>query len=500
MPPPNTASEDWTLNDWLEAVGFELTKQPDARLARIAKKLIEKETGIILCDNQRFNALRRASISNHSEAHDMLYILRYIAQANHLPFFSGDRCEHDALLFMRSKACSQPLSLRKAELDEFCRFGGEPITEANEEITHLHELRSRVVPPPVERVGGRSFGRDTDIQNVLMALDRSPVTIIDGIAGEGKTTLAWYSLEDALAGYMFTDGDWVTDKRTITGPNGKVVYVPHGETEQDFLMRILRSAARRFGWRDLAGTSDLTRMLNKCADRLRKGRYLLVIDNLETVENNGEIIREIHNMLKPIQRLQPISSRALFTSRERFLITDCAEVHIKGLSDEACTLYIQFLERRQNIRRRLSSAEIERLIKAVKGNSLFLNMALTRYFTEPTGAVISTIINEMEAGTHHLFDTLFNSILKTIGEAGLHMARLCAQTIAYSKVRVDRVALHKVWEDTRAINLKLPDHFDDAIEMLLRVQILNVNLDETYGMHPLILSYLLTDLSKGASQ
>ena len=80
-------------------------------------------------------------------------------------------------------------------------------------------LRSRVHPPPPRSL----IGRDMDFMRVVESLQDNPVTVIDGVAGDGKTSLAWVCAVHGYQSRLYTNFDWVTDKRHILNLNGDLI-------------------------------------------------------------------------------------------------------------------------------------------------------------------------------------------------------------------------------------------------------------------------------------
>src|SRR5690606_19621529 len=103
---------------------------------------------------------------------------------------------------------------------------------------------------------------------------------------------------------------------------------------------ILLSMAIRFGWSDLLGRQE-HQIQNHCADRLSKAFYLIVVDNLETIDDSDMVVRRLQDMLK--RRGKTLTSRALVTSREQVQQADLWRVSIGGIDTQDRVNYIRHL-------------------------------------------------------------------------------------------------------------------------------------------------------------
>ena len=88
--------------------------------------------------------------------------------------------------------------------------------------------------------------------------------------------------------------DWNTDKRVMVTPSGEERPTAMAGAPLRF-ETIISSAVRRFGWHDLrrASAQQLTAL---AAKRFADARYLLVVDNLETVPQASDMVNALRGL------------------------------------------------------------------------------------------------------------------------------------------------------------------------------------------------------------
>lgn len=477
-------SQLWNLDDWFEIAGVESNAEVfrqaqalgihDKSMSWDSKRIYEWLTG---------TRSRDPGLIDRQQALDMIVVLAHIAHQNRRALFTADKLEEQTTTFLRSAACRHKFaSLDTDELRAMLqRMPYTKQTNVASHPSHLREIRSRVQPAPPAKL----FGRDRDKKQIAYGLQKRHLTAIDGLPGEGKTSLAWHVAKQAWETKQFTDVDWITDKQYIIDLYGNRLPLQLQTNEDEFLETLLISLCRRFGWTDLYGlTGDV--LINRCADKLRAGRYLIVVDNLETVKSSDRIIRILLDMLTPLHSAEVVLSRALLTSRVMVEHPDCAAVSIQGIEYEKRKHLIWHLEQSWNISRPLSETQVEMLSVRTQGNPLFLQIALRRYALSPTSTTFDQIIAHLDAATHQAFDNVFESLFETLSPPARQLAHITAQEIAITRGHFDEENLRNAW----TMNQPNSDTFPHIFQELLRNRIINLQ-DTTITMHALIVAYLL---------
>ena len=479
-PYPN---ENWNLVDWFTAVKV----RSDAEVADEATRL-----GITDADKpwnpNRINATkngtktRPSGIIGRDAALDYIKVLSSIADRNDIGLFTAERFEHDVSLFLRSNACREKYAPPSHE--EFQNFF-EHKSISKQSNSTVYDLRSRVHPSPPIKL----FGRDKDLLSVKKALSERPIVLINGVAGDGKTTLAWYSAIHATQSKQFTAFDWTTDKRYVVDAYGHLIPIKDHETELSFFSKLLISLCRQFNWVELFGAQD-NQLISGCADRLRNGRYLIVVDNLESVENSATIIRQLLDMLSPLGTDEPLSSRALITSRQQVFDPNVSLVSIEGIDKLERLSYITALQDTWQVENKLSEAQAQEIARLTNGNPLFIQIAVRRYAMMPK--TIDQILADIAEGKHQAFNTLFQPLTQILRPDVLCFAVHLAYELSISEGVLDSEDLLVIWNNLNISSNNNTNDFASGLHELVSNRIVSINHFEGYSMHPLIRSYLMT--------
>jgi hypothetical protein len=150
-------------------------------------------------------------------------------------------------------------------------------------------------------------GREQNLEELLTTFqDRQgpSALVIDGLGGIGKTAFAVELARRALRRQLFEKvvGESAKQEHFIGGE-----IVPVSEATLDF-NTFLDAIARQLDYWDIPSLSPEEKQ-SKLAQLLRQHRYLILVDNLETVNNAQKLVVELRGFLS--------SSRALITSREK---------------------------------------------------------------------------------------------------------------------------------------------------------------------------------------
>ena len=483
-PLPNT---DWTLVDWFEAAGVVTDSDIAKEVVALALVADNDSSWTVQRINETKNGThkRAAGIIHREDALIYITALKSVAQRTGSQLFAPARFEQDAGIFLSSAACRQKFAgPNDSEIRAI--FLSTNSQQSLPEKDAYSSLRAKVQPAPPQDL----FGRTQDIDRTESALSESPVVVIDGVGGDGKTALAWHTALHLIAHRRFSNFDWTTDKRNFITPDGQIIAIPASDAHETFLEKVLISVCRRFGWYDLMGSRN-SKLIDGCADKLRSGRYLIVVDNLETVDAADEIVRQLLDMLTPQFRKEPISSCALITSRKQVVHPDVSNVSIVGMDTEARVPYIRHLMQQWQIND-VSDAACQQIAKQTDGNPLFMQLALRRYSLMPTDTMLDELSDVLTGDKEKIFFALFGNLLNILNKYIACFAQMIAYEVTYSKDGVTIRDLQTLWQNVIAESDTVTTTFENAVQELWNNRILNSVPNGYFTMHALIRSYLMS--------
>jgi hypothetical protein len=466
-------SRKWTFDLWREHAGVRSASDLDNIASELG--ITDRDDGFAGSTVTRWFT---KGIPDRSKAVKMIAVLSEAARRNRKALLNGALLREHARIFLNSDACRE----RYAELDEDelkWVSGGKPIPI----VEGFSELRMRVFPRPPDRQN--LYGRDQDLKRVLSALQSSSVSVIDAVGGNGKTTLAWHVAMLAVETGVIQKFDWTTDKRVMLDLDGFPLDTDLPPLDFN---RILRSMAVRFQWYDIMAAQDAD-LETLCADRLATGLYLIVVDNLETIDQRDMIVDRLRGILDRRRSLSPQMSRALITSRVQVREPNCQRIELGGLDLESSKQYIFYLE--QNLTGKnvisLSDGQSEKLWQVTLGNPLFIQIAVARYMR--ARATFDEIVSNLETGQdfNQSFRNLFSATFNELGEVTRWLAMVAAELpiLTYD-------ALRQIWLSEEESDL---EYFDYVLRQLVQYRILNpivkqIDHLEEYSIHPLVRAFL----------
>jgi hypothetical protein len=476
-------AESWNLERWVKAAGLGVTgldvmDKASHLVDGLQKKGLRVEE---MPDRKTYYDWNANGIPKRSQALPFIAALGRVAEQNDIELLNNGSLHEHARIFLISAACRQPFSWLTEEERVHLAFGRKFAIE-----NYVAE-QARFVRPPAPPEG-KLRGRALDLDRVLAALRESPICSIDSIAGNGKTALAWFAANRAVQRGLVTQFSWTTDKRVLINPKTAAVQVV-AEQPLDFT-RILHTMAVRFNWLDVASAPD-DDLVELCRQRLQRGLYLIIIDNLETIDQHQEVVERLSVILQPQGDLSPQMSRALLTSREQVDLTGCVRVPIEGLDRTASHEMIRDLEPGLLGQRvdRLSDAQIDQLHHATHGNPLFLRIALAHY--NLYSRRFEDILEYLRTGTNfnHAFDNLFRSLYAGLSDEARWLAELA---VGYNEITY--LNLSQAFFAAGGTR----EEFDLALGQLISLRIFDgYTTGETeYVFHPLIRAYICKQMDR----
>lgn len=469
---------NWTLDEWRTAAGHPSA----AEIIRIGGALTEPEVVVRAIAQWRAGTVQtwfRNAIVDRDHAVAMIAVLRQAAKNTGSALFGDEQLRTHAGYFMSSRACRDGGFTPLSE-DELAAIAGYPVPEVDPRFDD-HDLLRKVFPPPPIR----PFGRESEITHLLDVMQDSVITVIVSDPGNGKTTLAWHTGRRAVQGGLVTAMDWNTDKRSMVTPDGEEKSVSLSGVPLKY-ETILSSAVRRFKWNDLLLASE-SRLSALVAEQLAGGRYLLVVDNLETVPQASEMVTLLRGLLEPRFPLSPVTSRALITSRVPVHdVPGVRNIPIDGLAFEPAVEFVRALENDGAFANRISDGQLERLWKLTKGNPLLLQIALTR--SAHQHGSFNKVLRDLENGDG--FFSVFNHLIGPLVEMMDEVNPKATFIAVYAALMPEQTAsdLRRVWDKEYSGDAD----FETALATAVRYGILRPlpGSSDEYAMHPMVRHYL----------
>lgn len=469
---------NWTLEDWRNAAGH-----PSAvEMIQIGKHLTGPQKVTSAIKRWRAGTVQtwfNRDIADRDDAVAMIAVLRHAARNAGARLFSDEYLRIHANYFMSSKSCRAG-GFTPLDDDELAAIAGYAVPPVDPRFDDYDLLRKVFPPPPI-----RPFGRETEIDHLLKVMGESVVTVIVSDPGNGKTTLAWHTGRRAVQSGLVTAMDWNTDKRSMVTALGEEKAVSLTGIPLKYEM-ILSSAVRRFGWDNMMLAPE-HRLPALTAERLAQGRYLLIVDNLETVPQASEMVTLLRGLLEPRGQHSPIASRALITSRVPVDdVPGVRNVSITGLTLEPASDFVHALENDSGMHYRISDTQLERLWVLTKGNPLLLQIALTRSIYQ--NGNINAVLSDLENGDG--FFSIFNHLLGPLIEM-MDQANPNATFIAvYAALMPDQTIteLRRAWDKEYSGDAA----FESALTTTVRYGILRPvpGGEGEYAIHPMVRHYL----------
>ncbi|MCU0514896.1 MAG: NB-ARC domain-containing protein [Anaerolineae bacterium] len=314
---------------------------------------------------------------------------------------------------------------------------------------------------------------------------------LEGLGGIGKTALAW-SVVDRLRQQQPADIhgiEWLSARNEILNDHGQIEVVDSRiHSMQDIFNRL---ADRLPGHTTEPLTFEKQR--EKLASGLNRHPYLVVIDNLETVEDSDLLLPE----------LEKIAGQSRFILTSRVSLQHFPYVHSIRMSElsqfDSYTLLKEEVFRLS--RRSLSDQEARRIYEMVGGFPLALRLISGQLAELPTETVIESLeairgpLPDDQPQSTLLHDdhaTLFRFIYRTTWQRLDDACRLLL--LALYDISTDGINLEGM--QTRATHLGLSNRqFVDTLRTLQRHALLEFRGDvPRYSLHRLTLTFLKRDI------
>ncbi len=373
------------------------------------------------------------------------------------------------------------VKVRIAITDEIIRrVRGDEIRMSDTQVQRLESINNalsstvRNLPP---RRYARLIGREEEISTILQNLrdpDSSAMSIIaiTALGGIGKTALAYEIVERAMLEKLFDGLVWESAKSEELEGN-KIV--PVATPASLSFESLVRAIAEQLGYDDLLRLPP-NEQVNRIRHILQNGSYLIVVDNLETVEAYEELARQLHGLLNPSHASRP--SKVLITSRERFAIPYIYEYHIKGLSKPASMEFVEQEARNRDAIGILKAGLrlLDRIYTVTYGMPLAMKLLVSQFIA---GIPLDTELDRLEgAKEESLYELIY---MRLWFKLSIPAQKILIAAAAFA-ASVARAMLQPVSKTT-------DDEFEVAIPELVRMSLVDpsdhpTSAQRRYSIHP----------------
>jgi tetratricopeptide (TPR) repeat protein len=343
------------------------------------------------------------------------------------------------------------------------RIGGK------ETIAESQQVASVEPQPPLGRVGiphnlpsrGEFIGREREKAQVHEALSsRSFLISIDGIGGIGKTSLALEVLHECLRASEASTGNHIPTFEAIIWTTAK---------GRDLTLNdILDAVAHTLELRSVLQL-ELEDKRRAIVKRLQDKKYLLVVDNFETIKDAA-----IRDFLLNLPEL----SKALITSRQQNL-RQVRAISLKGLEQDEALELIRSEGRRLGLPsvREASDQILLRLYEATGGAPLALKWAIGQ--VKQRGRALDTVLDHLYHARGDIFEAIFAQSWQLLSESSRQvLISMPAFAASASRSAIEAASDVHTWD------------LDEAIGQLVEMWLMEPSpeLDEAsrrYSIHPL---------------
>jgi hypothetical protein len=258
-------------------------------------------------------------------------------------------------------------------------------------------LLARLPIPSYERL----FGVERPTAQVVEQLgdpQRYPIISIKGIGGIGKTALADHALRTFLAAdNTLHDLVWISAKQESLSGAGI-----NGRRSSIRLELIFNELGQKVGINEILRL-PLAQKVERLASVLRRDRYLVVLDNLETVEDFCELAPWLARLATPTQFL--LTTRELVPA-----LTKVSQIDLDELDKTAALALIEFMATERGV----AGFAPQDLYQLVGGNPLAILLVVSQMHFLPPHVVLEGV---RTGSTEEMYRYIFWNAWSVLGEA-----------------------------------------------------------------------------------
>lgn len=359
-----------------------------------------------------------------------------------------------------------------------------PLTDKPREIDDSSILKDNLPEP----LYSKFLGRDDDIEKIMNYL-RNPnsqrILGISGTGGVGKSSLARKIAEECKSENLFTSIWWSTAKK-------KTIDIRETHVTEDIIN--YEAIVKKFiTWagisHQLRNDESLQHKEKVTIDFLERYPLLIILDNLETSENQNMIAYKFQDILKNS------NTRVIMTSRDKWDINSLSmplEINVlqlAGLSPEASLALIRSLAQKK-IPRIQSASDSELLViaKAVGNIPLALKLCVGLLENNDIKTILEKLKFIQSEKVKELYEFLYRDSWNSLIPA--------SKTILMAIYQFDLAQGIGSYLLRRALFDTLPE-YDEGIEQLDRKGLIEISTsveDTRYYLHPLTANFIRAQL------
>jgi DNA-binding MarR family transcriptional regulator len=466
----NATRDAWRaiIEDWLSQ-----GQEPEARLPAFEQTLLFRQ------------ALRTsAEPPAHVAARLFEDALKRLEQSN------GPAARLLCLRYQRGKSVYQVIAELGIGESSFYRLRNEGIDELADQLADADQQARlnyrRLIENRLEWNADTSFFGQTPHLQALLPLLTMPqppwLICIEGIGGIGKTTLADRLVRQLLAGTDFVDFAWVSARPQAGLQLPALPAFGDAGVTTDSLLESL--AGQLLDRPPSAPPLPPNRLLLMLQERLRQQAYLVVIDNLETVEDLAGLLPVIRRLAAP--------TKFLLTSR--YSLFDEGDVYshrLYELDEEDAARLIRHEAAQRNVTQLVNAADetMSAIYATVGGNPLALRLVVGQSYMHD----LAMVLHDLQAAQGRTADQLYNYIYRRAWERLSEPARQSLIALAVTSGRGASLDHLK-----RLTGLASGD-LSTALSELVARSLLDSRGDlpeRRYTIHSLTRSFVLTQVGK----
>lgn len=332
----------------------------------------------------------------------------------------------------------------------------------------------RLEPIPMNRL----FGVQAIKNKILKALNHKAdywLLALSGIGGIGKTSLAAVLVQKVLPTSRFRDIVWVSAKQEM--------FVPHKGLRPTQHMTLAETSLIDNLLTQLDPNLSIARPIQEKQAILRgwfkAHPYLVVIDNLETIQDYEALLTPLRQLANP--------TKFLLTSRHSLAQhSDVFNHSLTELSEDDTLAFLKYQAKYHPIAlTEADDSELKKIYHVVGGNPLALKLILGQIRFSGLPQVLAGLQEAKGKRTDELYRFIYKQIWNSLDEPTRQMFLITP--LAHSGTR----------EDLQRLSQLNDDDFNPAIEQLLNRSLLEVrgNLQKRrYHIHSLTRLFLQTKI------
>jgi len=312
--------------------------------------------------------------------------------------------------------------------------------------------------------------------NAWLESDSPPYAIsIEGIGGIGKTLVAQYLLQDQFEQHSFENYAWVSAAQKEISLGGEI---RRAENFASTLDDVVARLAHQFGQSHLAGlsTKDKLKGIKKIT---KKNRFLMIIDNLETLDDVDHLVPELLQLAG--------KSKLLFTSRKSLRQYPAIQTFsIPELSLEDSYTLVKGELRRRGENLSLSDEMISTLYQTIGGIPLVLKLAAAQFGFLPAEEILNRL-RSGEANAQNMYTYIYRQAWLLLDDT--------AKNLLLSMLLVSPEGEDRQWICEMG-NLSF-DEFEKGLRQLKRLSLIEFFgsiSSPLYRIHRLTATFLQTDI------